>query len=776
MQKQSKLITITKYLLYATALTPIIVTRSTLFPFVFGKIFFFRALIEIALILFCASKIVEYVQRRRNNKETSSEVTGIKQYNPFKHPLTIAVLAFFASWVVSAFFAVNAYRAFWGEIERGEGVFGVAHFVVFFLLAITLFHKKDWMRVFKVYIVSAFILAFYGFIQSVGIEDGIPFAFEKKERAEGFVGNSAFLAVHMLFVMAFAGLIMVRSKIKSAWWYVALAVIPVAFGTLLLTRTRGPFLGLGAGVVVMLAWLAIYGNRMQIRSDIWKKRIRGAAAVLIICGIIGGAVFWTTRMHPVWQKIPGFDRLAQTAAFDANDPSTQTRLILWGTAWDVFKERPIIGWGPENFLNGYLKHYNPDSSLYGETWFDRGHNKLLDVLAMHGIVGMALYIMLMGAVIHTARKTEWSTRLILYGLLTAHFIQNLVLFDQILSYITLATLFGYMIHLDYERKSAEGDHTPPAATRARYLPMWGAIALVTVVVLYEYTYIPYAQAQSFARARNGNQIELVMEEIKRAMTPYNYIQANMRGHIIEAYYESQPEIFEKPFFTALANQLILAMDDVLAREPYDPRNFIRVLKAINVQARTNESIYLISEDLSREALKQAPKRQELFYHLAFALAGQGKGDESVAVVREAIALSPKVARGHYHLALMLALSDIPSYQEEAQEELRIAVEELDPELRTIVGFDINNIAILYANWGRDDKVAELGLRTLRGESNKFSERRHYQTALRYVVGVQRADDIITIATHLMTYDDLEGDMEVLIDLVEKGKWNIIEKL
>ena len=41
-----------KYLLFATAFTPWVVTHSTVFPFITGKVFFFRGLVEIALILF----------------------------------------------------------------------------------------------------------------------------------------------------------------------------------------------------------------------------------------------------------------------------------------------------------------------------------------------------------------------------------------------------------------------------------------------------------------------------------------------------------------------------------------------------------------------------------------------------------------------------------------------------------------------------------------------------------------------------------------------------
>ena len=41
-----------KFLLFITALTPLVITWSTIFPYIFGKVVFFRSVIEIALILF----------------------------------------------------------------------------------------------------------------------------------------------------------------------------------------------------------------------------------------------------------------------------------------------------------------------------------------------------------------------------------------------------------------------------------------------------------------------------------------------------------------------------------------------------------------------------------------------------------------------------------------------------------------------------------------------------------------------------------------------------
>ena len=54
----------------------------------------------------------------------------------------------------------------------------------------------------------------------------------------------------------------------------------------------------------------------------------------------------------------------------------------------IFKERPIFGWGPENFSIALEKHYLPQF----EVWYDRAHNVFFDYLTQTGILGLLSYL------------------------------------------------------------------------------------------------------------------------------------------------------------------------------------------------------------------------------------------------------------------------------------------------------------------------------------------------------------------------------------------------
>jgi len=76
------------------------------------------------------------------------------------------------------------------------------------------------------------------------------------------------------------------------------------------------------------------------------------------------------------------------------------RVVVWQTAWQGFLDRPLLGWGPENFELAFAKFYNPcqgSAECAGEVWFDRAHNIIFDTLVSGGVIGFAAYLAIFGA-------------------------------------------------------------------------------------------------------------------------------------------------------------------------------------------------------------------------------------------------------------------------------------------------------------------------------------------------------------------------------------------
>lgn len=789
-----------KWLLTATALTPLVVSNATIYPFVFPKIIFYRILVELALAL--ALVYLLALRAGEINKSLAGFYSAFKQ--ALKNPLIVFLSLFFLSLILSVVFAENVYRAFWGDIERGVGLFGFLHFYAFLILVSVFFNQKDWLRFFKISLaVGAFLIGF-AFLEYFGLK----FLFlspPRKARPESLIGNSAFFATHLIFLSAFAFIVFQKSKESLSavysrsdyfWKYFSLAVLVLSLAAIFMTGTRGAVLGLGAGVLFLLAYFSIkkHLNISSFKplnfSSFKLLNLRVVSITLLCLFVVFSVVFWSTRGAAVWQKVPGLDRLAKTAALDINDPSTQFRFITWRLSWNAFKEKPFFGWGLENYIVAYEKYYDPAYALYGETWLDRAHNTFFDLLVMQGAFGTFAYLGLFLVLTYSL----FYLSAVLSAVLFAYFVQNLVIFDQIVSYAAFFAFVGYILYLEKSAKpvmvgSAVVSYFAGRGTR--FVSRAAAVAFIVLPLysVYAHNLIPYGQGMAFKKSPRASQNAYEVERvIKKAISPYNFAQYNIRSQGMDTIYTGQ--YFDKiqyvsnPKFRPLGNTLLNMMAELAEREPYDVRVHIRLVEMLNGlskgmnDAEIKETIiYERAEELMRAALKRAPNRQELYYHLAFNLAAQGKYGEAAETAQKAIDLEPAVARAHYHLGLVLALA---GKNEESQKAIAKA-EELAPNFERFMGTDINNIAIFYKNWGLADKYAELVYRTLlKTQANNIGHvfgRGDYEDALRYYIINENAERAILLTEHLgKNFPDLSEDMAVIRDLLRKEKWEILHNL
>lgn len=771
-----------KSALIATAITPLVVTREVVFPFMLGKMIVVRVLIECALLLW-----VIYLAWCAYKGRLSEIMMRGKRV--MTHPLMIATGVFFISVIVSSWFAVNQYRAIWGDVERAEGLFGIAHYILFVVMTSMVFQKKDWLLFFKVSVGVTAVASFYGVLQYMGVTK-FPFAFTPEPRPGSFIGNSAFFAAFLIFGIMSAGIVWRDAVSKEGpalvWKYISIIVIISALVMIFITGTRGAIVGVGAGVLFLLVYGVMRGRSYMVRlPKIGEISLAKGAMIVLAAGVMGVALFIATKDAPLWQSIPGLNRLA-TTAFGTSDASTQVRLMTWRLSWEAFKERPLWGWGPDNYLIAFLRHYDPDMALYGETWLDRAHNKIIDTAIAQGAVGLVAYLVLFGLVWRYAwayAKADGAFVLISAGLL-AYFVQNIFLFDQLVGYLFFFAVVGYTVgYNEKNSKTIEEGKEVIGHRTSRNIFYAGVMAAIVTLPLVGYSiyalnYIPYVQAQALKESTRAKTFEGTVENVRKAFYPYNFAQGSIRGQGIDSYYLNsyfyQQELLDNPKFKPLANILIEGEEEILRKEPYDVRIAIRLVEMWQERARTDPEYFKKIEKVLRDAIEIAPKRQELYYHLSFALAKQNKREEARRIIDEALAMSPGAARSHYHKAVVMALTG--DKKEAILSELEI-MERQNPTLSNFQTNDTENIAVIYTELGRYDKVGMLAVRSIRHELGAgLYKREHFETALGYFAGREDKENFILVASHLAKFPELKEDMEIYIDLAQKGAWDIIHKL
>ncbi len=189
------------------------------------------------------------------------------------------------------------------------------------------------------------------------------------------------------------------------------ASLNVGYGLLLvvqvvciyLTQSRGPWLGLGVGVVTFMVALWLLGRRNDIN---WMRRVGSVASaiVLILVLFVGVLNIPDSPIPGALANVPvlgrGIERLSTLTRTE--DGTGKVRSLIWQGATQLIVSDPlrsIIGWGPESMYVAYNRFYPPELAqveLRNATP-DRSHNVEFDQLVTMGALGLLAYYFLVGA-------------------------------------------------------------------------------------------------------------------------------------------------------------------------------------------------------------------------------------------------------------------------------------------------------------------------------------------------------------------------------------------
>lgn len=451
---------------------PLFVSGSLLFPFIAGKNFAFRIIVEIIFALWLVLAVWD------------------KKYRPRGSLILYSVLALLAVATFATVFGVNPYHSFWSNFERMDGLVNLLHLGAFFVVLVSVFKKESsWFRLFYVSLVANSLVLFYGFGQLLGVAE----IHQGGVRLDASLGNAAYLATYCLFHIFIGAYLFFRRR--TFGWIFAISIIANLI-ILYFTATRGAILGLVGGVLVA-SLILILRN--------WKKpRTRKVALSVFVLILVMIGLFWTFKDSSFIQSSPVLSRFA---SISLTETTTQSRFLVWQMAWQGFKEQPILGWGPGNFNYVFAKHYNP-LMWRQEPWFDRAHNIIFDWLVSAGVLGLLAYLAIFGGAIFYLFKRVWRKEevsqdsknkkdggaendrseeigsAVMLGLLAAYFFQNLFVFDNLISYFLFFMVLAY-IHVQHTSFAVSDDENKFVKRKfsAEGMPSLVLAAMVTVAVL-----------------------------------------------------------------------------------------------------------------------------------------------------------------------------------------------------------------------------------------------------------------------------------------------------
>jgi hypothetical protein len=198
------------------------------------------------------------------------------------------------------------------------------------------------------------------------------------------------------------------------------------------------YLALGF-LVALGAWLAIRPLRGASFSKVTKiiGRALLGLSILIVLVVLILLFLPNNPVHNLFGQMGG-----------------NARFVNWSIAWKGFSERPILGWGPENYILVFPKFFNTclfiPAECGGEIWFDRAHNIIFDTLITSGILGLLAYLGIILSVLWVLSKSYFQNQKATFwafavpgATLLAYFLQNLTVFDMATSLMMFAIILGF---------------------------------------------------------------------------------------------------------------------------------------------------------------------------------------------------------------------------------------------------------------------------------------------------------------------------------------------
>ncbi|MBI2443850.1 MAG: O-antigen ligase family protein [Candidatus Magasanikbacteria bacterium] len=635
---------IVKGFIYATFFVPLVVVPSSfIFPFIVPKVLLLRTLIIFALAFYIALLVHDW-----------------ERYRPRLSPLSWALLAWGASFTVSTILGVDAYHSFWDNHERMLGLFTILHYLVYFFICRGVFRSwGEWRLALWGFLAAGSIVMIIALLQ-VGNPDLL--LNQGSDRTASTLGNPIYVGGYGLFLF-FVALLLVFRERNNVWRGVAGALGVLAFLGMFYSGTRGSLLGWIVGIASLTVGGAILASgRPRLRQ------LCGGAAVLAVV-ILG--IFYYYRRTDFVRNIPTLGRLLNSSLYSGTG---STRLIAWQIAVESWRERPVFGWGPNNYFYAFNQHYNPRSLEFGpgETWFDNAHNIILNTLTVQGAVGivsyLAIFITALLILLRRRVRTETISVTLAGGaFLIAHLLQNITVFENPTSYLYfmfwLALVEGAGVAPAVNPEPAEPRRrfsaAPPSGAQAPVAWVGGA-AVAALVVIFIFNLQPARANQKTLAllemlARDPLAALGVLRTDLQFSSPHiDDIRSDIARSIISLLGSSQAEALGRDRALEMVRLIYGELQTNVTLHPRDIRNHMTLAQLGQFAAvgSGDPRYWLEAEQYLETARQFSPRRQQLIYALSGIKAQLGKGPEAVTLLESAISDNARIGENYWRLAYL----------------------------------------------------------------------------------------------------------------------------
>jgi tetratricopeptide (TPR) repeat protein len=706
--------------LFLVPFIPFLVSSNFFFPFITTKAFAWRILVEIILATWIVLALIDPAVRPKYTK------------------IFIAFAVFLVVIGLADAFGVAPVKSFWSNFERMEGFISLLHLGAFILVAGTVMREHEWKWWWNTSLVASAIMIFYCLFQlsgNIAINQG-------GVRVDGTFGNAAYLAVYMLMNIFIALILFVRTSRKSFLRWVYGVLIFGLAAILYYTATRGAILGLIGGL--MLAALLNVTNRHHPR--IRKASIAGLVLVVVM---VGG--FLAVKNSSFVAKSPVLSRFS---TISLNELKTEGRSFIWPMAWKGIMQRPLLGWGQENFNYVFDEYYSP--AMYAlEPWFDRAHNIFLDWGIAGGFLGLLSYLSLYVFLMYAVWKDKNFSHLeksLFTGLVSGYFFQNFFVFDNLGSYILFGALLAY-VHSRDESKDGSSKVVSDSTALAMIVP----VGVVLCFTLYFVNVKPIIANMDLIYGLSATQSDpsVMPQALTYLESAYNESRLG-RPEVVEWTSTKAPNILQSTIAQADKDAYINFADKVVVAQvadvPTDARYQLLAGTYFVSTSRPDEALPYLET-----AKKLIPGKQEVDFELAQAYLSKNDPETALTYFKDAYDAAPD----YEEAAVLYLVGGIFDHNTEVENEASLHIS------TTTLITDDRIASALYTNGQYTDLVNLLKQRLAANPNNS-------QTYTMLALALAKSgdtNDAVNVLKTLEASDPTDKDqIEAYIAQVKSGKF------
>lgn len=347
-------------------------------------------LFKILVLLFLFFSLVKYILFSGRDRISAKKTKNGK--------IAFGVFSLFiVSLLLSSIFSIGREASFWGGSTRFQGLLGYVYYLLFF--GVIYFNFKIWedkesseikiKRILFTGVLASFFVSLYGIAQMAGF-DFVAWTEPAivSKRVFSSLGQPNFLASYLLMLIPFSFyFIFVSRKFLNKFLFSIILIFQSV--CLFFTYSRGGWLGFIGGMILTIIFY-LFLNFSKFKFNFRKVL---SIILVVIFGLIIVGFFILKQDNFVSTRIK--------SSFDLKSGSVASRVMFWGASLDAIKEKPLLGYGLETQKEVFVRYYEKDWAIYGDvnTYPNRAHNLVLDILLTQGILGLIAYLLLFSLII-----------------------------------------------------------------------------------------------------------------------------------------------------------------------------------------------------------------------------------------------------------------------------------------------------------------------------------------------------------------------------------------